>query len=108
MTTLPLNKWDIWLAKIAFEDAPEIIKNRPVLVINNNTFLVLSLKITSHSPRDNYSGEYQIIKWREAGLLKPSTIRTSKKLFLPPDKFIHKLGVLHEIDKNNLIEIFKH
>ena len=47
MTTLPLNKWDIWLAKIAFEDAPEIIKNRPVLVINNNTFLVLSLKINN-------------------------------------------------------------
>lgn len=44
-----LNKWDIWLAKVAFEDEPNIIKNRPVLIIDNTKCLVLSLKITSHA-----------------------------------------------------------
>ena len=48
--TLSLNKWDIWLAKIAFEDASDVIKKRPVLILDDLKCLVLSLKITSHSP----------------------------------------------------------
>lgn len=103
--TLSLNKWDIWLAKVAFEDEPNIIKNRPVLVMDNTDCLVLSLKITSHSPRMNFKDEYQILKWKEAGLLKPSTLRISKKLLLPKESFIFKLGELHNIDKNNVINI---
>ncbi len=100
-----LNKWDIWLAKVAFEDEPNIIKNRPVLIIDNTKCLVLSLKITSHAPRTSYKDEYQILEWKEAGLLKPSTIRISKKLLLPRDSFIFRLGELQNLDKNNVISI---
>lgn len=103
--TLSLNKWDIWLAKVAFEDEPNLIKNRPVLIMDNTECLVLSLKITSHSPRANFKDEYQILKWKEAGLLKPSTIRISKKLLLPQESFIFRLGELQNIDKNNVINI---
>ena len=103
--TLALNKWDIWLAKVAFEDAPEITKNRPVLIMDNMQCLVLSFKITSHTPRTSYKDEYQIIEWQKAGLLKPSTLRISKKILLPKDSFIFKLGKLQPIDKNNVINI---
>ncbi len=103
--TLSLNKWDIWLAKVAFEDAPDIIKKRPVLILDDMKCLVLSLKITSHSPRGHYKDEYQIIEWEKAGLLKPSTLRISKKLLLPKDSFLTKLGELQPIDKKNVINI---
>lgn len=103
--TLSLNKWDIWLAKVAFEDAPNITKNRPVLVMDDMKCLVLSFKITSHSPRTNFKDKYQIIEWKKAGLLKPSTLRISKKLLLPKECFVFQLGRLQSIDKKNVINI---
>ena len=32
-----MNEWEIWLAKVSFEDNPNVIKNRPVLILQNNT-----------------------------------------------------------------------
>ena len=92
------NKWEIWFAKVKFDDNPSVVKMRPVLVVDLNQCYILSLKITGHSPRVNYQGEYSIIKWAEAGLAKESTIRCSKKLKLIFSDFEYKLGKLHPID----------
>ena len=46
----------------------------------------------------NYPGEYPVVKWREAGLPKPSTIRASKRLNLITTDFENKIGRLHPVD----------
>lgn len=98
-------KWEIWLARVKFEDDLAQVKNRPVLVVAPGQQYILSLKITSHPPRANFSDEYAILKWAEAGLWKESTIRCSKRLNLVESDFIHKLGRLHPIDILNIQNI---
>ena len=95
-------KWEIWLAKVKFEDDLSRIKNRPVLVVAPGQQYILSFKITSHQPRANYCDEYAIIKWSEAGLNKASTVRCSKRLNLIQTDFIHKIGRLHPVDILNI------
>lgn len=104
---MPPKKWEIWLAKVKFEDDLSIVKDRPVLVIDKNTFLFISLKITSHAPRTNCDGEYEIIYWQQAGLRKQSTIRVSKHLDLIESDFIHKIGRLHPQDVLNVQTILE-
>lgn len=96
MMTKP-NKWDIWLASVKFEDKPDI-KKRPVLVITPDIAYYVSLKITTHEPRNAYPFEYKIVKWGEAGLKNPSTIRASKVLHVMERDFVHKIGQLHPVD----------
>jgi len=90
--------WEVWWADVAFEDQPERTKRRPVLVLDRQTCIVLSLKITSHAPREGFLGEYALQKWRAAGLSKPSTVRISKVLRLRQNDFAEKIGNLHPID----------
>ena len=98
-------RWDIWIAKVEFEGGTGS-KIRPVLIIDGTRCYVLSLKITSHVPRSQFSGEYQIIEWKEAGLMKPSTIRISKQLNLPADSFVKRIGRLTELDRLNVLKIY--
>lgn len=98
-------RWDIWIAKVEFEDC-EDFKIRPVLIIDETRCYVLSLKITSNQSRKKFPGEYQIIKWKESGLMKPSTIRITKLLQLPADSFIRKIGRLSPIDCINVSKIY--
>ncbi len=98
-------RWDIWIAKVGFE-AQDGFKIRPVLIIDGTCCCVLSLKITSHTPREGYDGEYQIIEWKEAGLMKPSTIRITKRLSLPTDSFVKRIGRLMPIDCENVSKIY--
>ena len=98
-------RWDIWIARVEFEEGSGS-KIRPVLIIDGTRCYVLSLKITSHDPRTQFPGEYQIIEWKEAGLMKPSTIRISKKLNLPADSFLKKIGRLTELDRFNVLRIY--
>lgn len=99
------NRWEIWYAKVKFEDNPSQAKNRPVLIIDNRQMYLLSLKITSTAPRTNCWGEYAIVKWREAGLAHQSTIRISKRLKLVNSDFINKIGTLHPYDRINVQKI---
>ena len=99
------NKWEIWMAAFAYEDKPGQVSDRPVLVLENKEmYPVLVTKITKHAPREGYTGEYSIKKWKEAGLDYPSTVRLSKRLKLQETDFRRKRGRLHPID---IIEIQK-
>lgn len=92
-------QWEVWSAEFAFEDNPNISKSRPVLVLENKEFYpILAAKITKHSTRSNYLGEYTIKEWREIGLTFPSTIRLSKRLLLQEVDFKYKIGKLKPID----------
>ncbi len=89
--------WEIWWAYVVFEDDESQGKERPVLVLEDNTVYVLSLMITSHAGRDVY-GEHEIVKWQSTGLSKPSTIRITRRLELSEDDLIRKIGDLQAID----------
>lgn len=105
MTTIKQpHAWEIWFADVKFEDNANLSKRRPVLVLSNNIVYILSLKITSKPPRDNYYGEYELVKWKEAGLDKPSTVRISKKLKLFERDFSFKIGRLAPIDILNIMK----
>jgi len=104
--TIKPERWDIWYARVKFEDS-DMAKNRPVLVIDGDVGFVLSLKITTHGPRKGYPGEYQIVQWKEAGLIAPSVIRISKLLHLPDDSMIKKIGVLQEQDRLRIFMLYE-
>lgn len=94
-----MSKWEIYLAYVRYEDT-DGGKHRPVLVVEDGTAYPIScLKMTSHEPR---YGEYAIIRWREAGLHKQTTIRISKILYLNEDDFVKKIGDLDPVDISNI------
>ena len=99
-------RWDIWLARVEFEDKVGS-KIRPVLIIDGTRCYVLSLKITSHLPREGYEGEYRIVNWKEAGLLKPSTVRISKQINLPADSFVKRIGRLTALDRVSISQLYQ-
>ena len=72
--------------------------NRPVVVLDDNTLGVLSVKITKHKVRQNDPYDVPIIYWEDANLRLASTARISKVILLPKDSFIFKIGSLHRED----------
>lgn len=100
-------KWEIWDAIVKFEDRPTISKIRPVLVVNPDLIYILSFKITSHDPREEFPYEYPIHKWKECGLDRPSTIRLSKKLELSESDLTAKRGKLQTLDIFGIQEMIR-
>lgn len=97
--------WEIWLASVKFEDDPSIVKDRPVLVIDEDHALYISLKMTSNISRANSSEEYLVQEWEQSGLRKPTVIRTSHKLELCRRDFKRKIGNLSLKDILNVCDI---
>lgn len=95
MMRTTLKKYDIWLAKVFFEDS-EDYKERPVLILNNTVVLISAYKITSKGK----TGAIQspIKQWKEAGLDKESYIVYEKALRLERTMLIRKLGRLQIAD----------
>ena len=92
-------QWEIWIAKVYFEDNPAVSKQRPVIVIDvTATYLYVTIKVTGTSPRANYSKEYAIKNWKYAGLNKESTARCSKIIRIPRSEMVHYIGTLHPVD----------
>ena len=57
-------RWDIWIAKVKYEDSEEV-KVRPVLIVNGMERCVLSLKITSHTPRESFDGNIKLLNGKK-------------------------------------------
>jgi len=96
MTKTKFTQWDIWYALYKYDDSSEA-KDRPVLILRNNPTHVLTLKITSSGLIDK-SVDLEIVRWQEAGLKKPSVIKTNKRLPLEEVDFRRRIGRLHEED----------
>ena len=103
------NRWDVWEADVPFEDINRS-KKRPVVILSEKEALVLSLKMTSHEPRYNkLEGEYELMKWQEAGLLKPTVVQCSKVLKLSKDAITDKkYGRLSATDIIGLSQLLKY
>jgi len=102
-------KFDIVYATLKFDENKKV-KARPVLLLeNDNVYNVFDIyKITTKNNNDNYN--YEIKKWKEAGLKEPSyiklkSIETINKDVLAKDK----LGTLQDEDikgmNKKLVEI---
>ncbi len=88
--TEKMERWDIWEAIVPYEEGPGE-KGRPVVILSEEEAIVFSLKMTSHAPRyDKLEGEYELMKWQEAGLTKPTVVQCSKLLKLDNNAFTGK------------------
>ena len=92
------NKGEVWFVEFPLEEDNSQTINRPVIVLDENTLGVLSVKITKHSPRKEDPYDTPIIYWQEANLRLASTSRVSKVFLLSQDSFIFKIGDLHQDD----------
>lgn len=103
------NRWEIWEADVPFEER-QCSKKRPVLILDDEKSIVFSLKMTSHEPRyKKLDGEYEIMKWQEAGLERPTVIQCSKLLKLTQDSFTGKqYGRLNATDIIGLQVVLKY
>ena len=101
-----MNKGEVWFVEFPLEDEPTKILNRPVVVLDENTLGVLSVKITKHKVRESDPYDTPIIYWEAANLRLASTARVSKVLLLAKDSFIFKIGNLHEDDFKRIEEMY--
>ena len=93
--------WDIYRAKVFFEDT-DTYEPRPILMLDEINNIYFALKITSNTKRMGLD-EYNIKYWKEAGLIEPSNIRLSKFLIIKENLILKQYGKLHIIDRKNLI-----
>lgn len=93
--------WQVWLAYVRFADHPEVGKVRPVVILDNETIAIVAAKITSAAPQSHYQ-YYELMDWKEEGLLKPSRIQLAPLLALRPEDLLNddSLGCLSERDRN--------
>ena len=101
------NKGEVWFVEFPLEEDNSRIINRPVVVLDENTLGVLSVKITKHLPRKEDPYDIPILYWQEANLRLASTARVSKVYLLPQDNFIFKIGNLHEDDLKQIEEMYQ-
>lgn len=101
------NKGEVWFVEFPLEEDNSQTINRPVIVLDENTLGVLSVKITKHVPRKEDPYDTPIIYWQEANLRLASTARVSKIYLLPPDCFIFKIGTLHAEDLERIEALYQ-
>lgn len=101
------NKGEVWFVEFPLEEDNSRTINRPVIVLDENTLGVLSVKITKHSPRAEDPYDTPILYWQEANLKLASTARVSKVYLLSPDSFIFKIGNLHPDDLDRVEEMYQ-
>lgn len=93
-----LNKGEVWFVEFPVEEDNFQTINRPVIVLDEDTLGVLTVKITKHRPRSEDPYDLPILYWQEANLRLASTARVSKVMLLRAEDFIFKIGNLHEED----------
>jgi hypothetical protein len=101
------NRGEVWFVEFPFEEDNTKTTNRPVIVLDENTLGVLSVKITKHVPRKEDLYDVPILYWKEANLRLSSTARVSKVVLLSPDNFIFKIGELHQDDLERIESMYQ-
>jgi hypothetical protein len=69
-----MKKYDIYWARVFYEEIPGKYKNRPILILDNDIVLPLSAKITS-KPARKVGKDYSLKDWQIEGLKLPSVVR---------------------------------
>lgn len=102
-----LHKGEVWFVEFPLEEDKTKTINRPVVILDENTLGVLSVKITKHSPRKSDKYDVPILFWKEANLRLSSTARISKVTLLSGDDFIFKIGTLHSDDFDRINTMYQ-
>src|SRR5699024_10614203 len=92
---------EVWLADDLFK-ATRQTKQRPVVIVGNELALdidVIIAPVTSQKPKNQFDIVLEF--WEEAGLLKPSVVRTSKVTSIHGTELKRYLGELHSNDLAN-------
>ena len=99
-------KGEIYIAKVRFSD-DSTVKIRPLLVVfvEQSDDDVVGIFITSQSARTVF--DVSISAWREAGLEKPSIVRTSKPGTYHQSRLLKKIGELDEKDLKKVLATFR-
>ena len=100
------NKGEVWFVVFPFEEDTSKFTNRPVIVLDEDTLGVLSVKVTKHKVRDSDPFDTPILYWEQAGLRVASTARISKVMNLRADDFICIIGKLHPDDLKKIEEAY--
>ncbi|MCL2226264.1 MAG: hypothetical protein FWB97_01350 [Oscillospiraceae bacterium] len=94
-------KWELWLAKVKYEDDPNTVKIRPVLIVAPQEVLVIAFKMTGTERIQ----DYKVKDWQGAGLDKETFIRVSLRLALQEHDLSSKIGMLQP---NDIVGFQKH
>jgi hypothetical protein len=105
MTGEKFSAGDIYFARVKFEDSDEI-KIRPVLILNETSYAVISLKMTSQPARAWDMGDYTLRDWKESGLSKQTVVRVSKICRLTGKDMLKKIGVVSSYDWYKIEELY--
>ena len=93
--------WSVWRAFVRFDEDDSKGKSRPVVVLHEMRDSITSVKVTSNLNREGY----RLIRWREAGLWKPSVVQADRGYILLSDSEMGgRLGHLDGIDITGLYD----
>jgi mRNA interferase MazF len=95
-----MNKFDLYWFDYVNQDGTK--KTRPVLLLEEGIILPIA-EVTSHDTRTDK--DYKIVKWQEAGLTKPSTIRFDKIQFATSSLLKDNIGHLDQEDIDKIEEL---
>lgn len=104
MGNIELIPFDIYLAKVKFEESDEY-KNRPVIYLSQDKFLLAAVYISSTEGKTLIEGDVELKEWKDEGLSEPSFARTTRILELNQSDIIKRLGSLKV---NDFIEVSVH
>lgn len=86
---LNMQQWEIYEADVPFREDTGRSKKRPVLIVSPSEVLVLKLTSHGHSEKPK-ALEYEIMKWREAGLRVKTFIECDHFITLEEKQFTGK------------------
>lgn len=102
-------KWDIVLLPFPYTDLSST-KKRPAVIISPETYNrgldVMLMFLTSNLKTEQREGDYELTKWQEAGLPKPSMTRM-KVMTLDKDFILKKIGEIQPEDGLKIDEFLK-
>ena len=97
---------EVWFAEFPFAEDETQSKERPVIVltVDDESCRVLSMKITSSRPRDEF--EIELFDWNKIPLHHKSTAVASAVKSILKDKFRRKIGRLSDDDWDNVTDLY--
>ncbi|WAH36347.1 type II toxin-antitoxin system PemK/MazF family toxin [Alicyclobacillus dauci] len=104
---------DIYSIRVEFEEDPQQAKIRPVVILyiddNEKPVVAFVHPITSKAPQDppKYHDNFkvEIRHWREAGLRKPSWVKSNRVIQIDVKAFITYIGHMNDTDLLRLLEL---
>lgn len=99
-----IEQYGIYIAKVDFEDKPGVYKVRPILIIDEDEMLCVSLKITSQIDAE-HSKMFFLENWKKYNLPKPSSVIIDKTYRISKENIYKLLAVLDDEDIERIVNI---